>query len=292
LGDFEEKRVQLEEQGYRVGVSPDGKFAAISQDSSFALVDLQTAVILDSQEETLNIDPSNYGENWGDIVLDKNNIAHYVPNNILTDNLYSINFEDNLELKGARSYVANLRIHPTGDRIYAAWRGIIPGNIASFSTETFPVSKIDESDYNTIENISYNLWLSEDGENILIRNGLIFEANEDPDQDLEYVTALSENPKLSWADHSSESGEWIGAQYTDISLVDREVPFQDKIYYINDANFTIEKTVDVADITTSFGRFKAGAPYVFHSPDGTKIYTVLRSDSLVDNFAIQIINND
>jgi len=70
-------------------------------------------------------------------------------------------------------------------------------------------------------------------------------------------------------------------------------PTVDKEFFVfDDSTLELQNKIDITGVPSSSGLAPAAGQQVFFSDDGSKIYMVLEAESLVDNYAIQIIDQD
>ena len=292
--DFSKTVIPLSTQAYRLALSPDGQYAAVSHDKLVSLIDLNTNTLADTQiTET----------HWGNLALDHNNIAHVSPEPLFidtryesNDRLFSTNFETGETVEGGgRVYKGTeLKLHPTLDSIYGAWRGVIPSDIAKWDSSTFPTTSLGDSPYHGDFRIRQNLWITEDGDKILTQGATLLTANPNPAEDMIYIDTLPDIDRILWADHSTERNQWIATtSFTRFINEEDDEPTVFREYYIyDDATQELDAKIDIDGIQTSVGIIPVDGQKVFFSDDGSKAYLVLRSDRLIYNSAIQVIELD
>ena len=271
LTDLTTTSVPLEQTPYRVGVSPDGNFAAVSHAGTVSLVDLQTESVIDMQ---------SYSADWGDVVLDRNNRAHIVPRRDQWVEFHSIDFAQNStsERFGARAGT-QIRMHPTQDWVYGANRGLSPSDFEKWDVSEVPTKSVGDSPYHGDYPISGNIWISEGGNKLLVASGRLFNSDSDQEVDMRYAGALSDGPFVIWANHSKEADQW--------AVVPSQNATEIKVY--SDDFFTLQSTIAVAEILSSTGGVEAEGHQVFHSENGDTVYILSKAEGLSDSFAIQIV---
>lgn len=289
MDTLESRTVPLSKPAYHIGISPNGLFAAVSHDDLASLIDLSSGTLMDQQATNLH---------FGDIILDRNNIAHFSPSWFLFDDvffeasdvIYSVDFENNAVTEGGESFNGSfLKLHPSLDSVYGLWRILSSPQIAKLDLANgltdfkYATEFIDDS-------LDSDLWLSETGDRIVTQGELVFTADPDPAFDLDFVTKLSDILIIRWADHSEEQGQWIATTKAITIKGDDIYPTIDREYFIfDDASFTLQQRVDIEVIQTPTGQGLAAGQEVFYSDDGSRIYMMLLADELVDGAAIRII---
>lgn len=275
IASLTEAAIDLGLPARQVGLSPDGLMAAVSHAGTATLVDLQTQTIVDTQ---------TYADDWGDIVLDANQLAHVVPNRDQWSYLYSLDFVNDASdrVYGARAGT-QIRMHPIENWVYGADRGLSPSDIEKWDTSTFPATSEGDSPYHGTYYMGGNVWISEDGDRLVVAGGNTFNASSDDTVDMTYSGAVADTPTLNWADHSTERDEWamVAAENADAS-------FRGLILFYDDVFFQQVDTIAVQAIPATGGAAPAQPVHVFYSDDGSTVYTILNADSLLDRHAIQI----
>ena len=276
LADFSETVVDLGQTLYSVGISPDGLFAAVSHAGMASLVDLTLAAVIDSQ---------TYSDDWGDIVLDHNYRAHLVPNRDQWSNLISLDFAANLSSSvfGARA-ATQIRMHPVSGWVYGADRGLSPSDFEKWDVSSFPSVSLGDSPYHGNYAISGDIWISEDGDRLVVAGGNTFRSSADPTTDMTYTGGVAGNVFIQWADHSTETNEWV------VATSDRsgDASLDDKLIFYDDMFFNQVRVQDFEPIPTSSQAIPTKGKRVFYSDDGSLVVLLLEGTGLLDNFAVQI----
>ena len=269
LADFSVTSLDMGFMGFTVGVSPDGLFAAVSHAGKASLIDLTLEEITDTED---------FAATWGDIVLDNNYIAHIIPSRDQWVEFHSIDFAGNRfdSTYGPRAG-SQTRMHPTKDLVIAANRGLSPSDFEQWDISTFPAAGYRDSPYHGDYNIGGNIWVSEAGDRFLVAGGNSFISSNDPNTDMTYSGALSDNASVKWADASSETGEWAVLTSSD------QVNYYD-IQFLN-----LASTQSLAPIPTTNGDAATTGSHVFYSDNGDQTLIVLNGANLVDATAIQIV---
>lgn len=277
LGDLSERRIDLPREGFRVGISPDGRRAAVSHTGLATLINLETGTLAGSQE---------YSADWGDIVLDRRYRAHIIPRMGQWASIVSIDFSTSSTGLSAWSSFAGsqLRMHPNGDWLYSATIAVSPSRFEKWITSVFPATNGNRLPYHGTYDIAGNVWVSEDGDAILAAGGDLFRASSDASVDMYYLDTLENNPGVIWADHSTERNQW--------AVAGREAigggQVVGKIYYYTDSTFEREGALDVAAIPDASGLVTGDPIRVFFSDDGETTLVVTDSLTLADRVALQI----
>ena len=277
MDDFSERRVTLAELPRRVGLSPDGTMAAISHPGLVSLVDLRTAARIDEQ---------TYSADWGDIVLDHDNRAHLIPVRGQWVSLHSIEFDaDRSSLAGLLYEKSQLRMHPSSNWIYFADRDLSPPDFGRYDLSQFPTITGGDSPYHGDYPIRGNIWISEDGDRLLVAGGASFHASADPDMDLTYAGSLPQHFPVQWADHSAERNEWAVVT----NDFDNDHGETSKLAFYTDKHLNEVSMHDLAGIPTSHsGNATTSATRIFHTQDGSQVILILTGNGLLNSFALQV----
>ena len=277
VSDFSETIVELSQQAFTVGISPDGLFAAVSHPGMASLVDLTSATVTDTQ---------TYTEDWGDIVLDQNHRAHLVPNRDQWSYLVSLDFAADLSdsVYGARAGT-QVRMHPVSGWVYGADRGLSPSDFEKWDVSSFPSVSLGDSPYHGDYSIAGNIWISEDGDRLVVAGGSTFNSSSDPTVDMTYSGSLADSVFAGWADHSSERDEWVIATAARIFSSD---PLDNKLIFYDDTFFNQIEVQDFEAIPTSDQPVATTGSRSFFSDDGSKVIVLLEGEGLLDQFAVQV----
>ena len=277
MDDWSERTVALSELARRVGLSPDGTMAAVSHPGLASLVDLQTATRIDEQAHSAD---------WGDIVLDHDNRAHVIPYRDQWVAIHAIEFDADRSSQSFLPYAdTQLRMHPSRNWIYIATRGLSPSGFGKYDLSRFPTITETGSPYHGDYPISGNIWISEDGDRLLVAGGASFHASADPNTDMTYAGRLPQHFPIQWADHSAESDEW--AVVTNDFENDRgEVS---KLAFYTGQHLNEVSMHDLAGIPKSqAGDAATSASHIFHTQEGSRVILILNGSGLLNSFAIQV----
>ena len=288
ISDFSEAVIDVNRQPYRVGVSPDGLYAAVSHAGMASLVDLRSENVVDTQ---------TYPDDWGDIVLDHNNRAHLVPIRGQHSDLFSLDFAANQSTQTWGAWEdTQVRMHPVQNWVYGADRHLGPSDFQKFDVSTFPPSSLGDSPYHGDYDISGNIWISEDGDRLVVAGGNIFNASADASVDMTYAGTVPDKVLITigwdpskifieWADHSTERNEWAF-----VTVVRPEFPSWRMLAFYEDMFFNRVEAMDLVPIPTSNGPASTTASHVFYTDDGSQVILLLKGDGLLEPYAIQVFD--
>lgn len=277
LGDFSEKLVPLSRRAHRVGISFDEKFAAVSHPGMVSLVDLTSGTVIDTQ---------HYSADWGDIVLDRNRRAHVVPYRNQWVNFISLDFTaDEVSKAGGARARTQVRLHPNGEWVYGADQAFSPNDIEKWDVSTWPITRKGSSPYHGDYQFAGNIWISEDGDDLLATSGNLFNSTSDPAVDMTYLDRLPEGVYLEWADHSSETGIWAALVRTSTdtpSLIG-------KLAYYKDTTFERVGAQDILDVPLASGPVALTGERVFQSDSGEQMIVLgTVGSSYADPYFVQV----
>lgn len=272
LDDFSETEIALPRRAYRVGISADGTHAAVSHAALASLVDLTTEEVVDTQE---------YSEDWGDIVLDANLRAHVVPNRDQWSSLVTLDFSaDTFNARYGAYAGTRLRLHPNGVWVYGADVGLSPSEIEKWDVSDAAVVYEGKSGYHGAYAMSGNAWVSEDGDDLLVAGGNLFNASDDPAVDMTYLDTLPGISFVNWADHSTEINKWVAA--VPVTASDSEIAI------FADTDFHRTGTLAIEGLPTSSGMDPVQPSRVFLSDNGTSVFILSNRTGGEDRYVLQI----
>jgi len=272
LDDYSETEIVLPRIGYSVGISPDGLYAAVSHAALGSLIDLTEEEVTDTQQ---------YNEDWGDIVLDKNLRAHLVPRRDQWTRFVTLDF-------GASSFDSSygaragtrLRMHPNGVWVYGANVGVSPSDIEKWDVSAATAVPKGDSPYHGDYYMSGNIWISEDGDDLLVAGGNLFNSSDDPAVDMTYLDVLPGTSFVNWADHSAETNKWVAAI--------RGAGSEEEVAVFADTDFQRLGTVDLEDLPTSSGAYPVSPTRVFLTDNGLQVLLLSSRDAGEDRFVLQV----
>lgn len=276
LDDMSEVRVALPRVAHAVGISADGLTAAVSHPGLASMVDLETGSVLRTVE---------YSADWGDIVLDRRGRAHIVPNRDQSTNMISIDFDLGTAVDGGRTRAdSRLRLHPNGDWAYLATRDISPSRMEKWLLTGMPAYIDRPSPYHGDYAVSGDVWISEDGDEILAASGHVFAASADPSVDMYHLDTLQGGAFVFWADHSTERNVWAVGQQA-VGAGGRVVG---RINYYSDTTFEQAGGWDIPSADGPAGPVISQPVRVFFTEDGQTTLAVSDNYTFADRWALHI----
>ena len=276
LDTFLHRIIDLPRRAYRVGINPGGTHAAVSHPGMASYVQLISGGFSRAQE---------YGADWGDIALGPHGVAYVVPNRDQWVELHSIDFSGQSAPSQYGLYAGTqIRMHPNGDWVYGADRGLSPSDFEKWDVTTFPATRVGDSPYHGDYLVSGDIWIAEDGDDLLVASGRLFNSSDDPAVDMTYLDTLPDDVFIAWADHSTEQNRWAVAVASSTSTPS----LGGTIAYYADSNFARTGLLDVAGIPSGGQIYPADPVRVFLTDDGSETLVLMDAGAMADPFALQI----
>ncbi|RAN41749.1 MULTISPECIES: YncE family protein [unclassified Hyphomonas] len=280
LLNFKERQVPLERQAYSIGLSPDGRQAAVSLSGKVYLIDLTSAKVIDSALVSWD---------WGDIVLDGNGRAHFNTEKGSVGPLVSVDFgADEVSMKYSLDLGTALRMHPTENWIYGVTTRQTPAVLRKWDTTTLPVQSLRIEEIGVAqEELGGNIWISEDGDRMLSGTGRLFTISGNYSADMLLDYTIPDGIFAAWADHSSETREWavIIGNSTGVPSMNGKIAFYD------DQTFARKSVADVRDVPIEGVLYPVLAARIFHSDDGSgQVLVTSNLGATADPFTVQVLN--
>ena len=276
LDDLSETRIALPRVARRIGISPDGRTAAISHPGMASLVDLQTGSVLQSVE---------YSADWGHIVLDRRGRAHLIPNRDQWTSLISIDFATGTAQAGGTARAGSkMRLHPNGDWAYSATVDTSPSRINKWLLTGMPGSPTGGFPYHGDYAVHGDVWISEDGDAMLAASGHVFNASGDQSADMFYRDSLQGSLFVYGADHSTERNIWATGEQAlapDGRVIGR-------INYYADTTFEQTGYWDIPSVPGPSGMVTSQPVHVFFTGDGQTTLAVTDAYTLADRWMLHI----
>lgn len=263
-----------------VALSPDGRFAAVGHDAMITHVDLTTVGGFEPPELKL-LDVS---ARVGDLVLDRNGVAHVIPKEDQWVVVHSIDVANNEERLGSMVRAgAVAAMHPTEDAFYVAQRHLSPEKLEKHLIADGLAADRRNSPYHSQHEACGNVWLSRAGGTIYTACGNTFRSSVEASQDMIYTgqIELSFNPgRIESLSHSAAG--------TDVLLIEAERTASCAFFLSDTANCRRRITVvgsefldlreryDVPSIEVDGQPYRQSALFVFQNADGHGRYMISR----------------
>lgn len=263
------KSVNLSYVPTSVSVGPNGRYAAVGHDAYISYVDLVATKL----EKTLLVSTDVL-----DVVLAGNGFVYAFPKRDQWTSIYSIDVHTGEEFKGGNFIYAGTvaKLHPGGNAMYGANRGLSPSDIEKYDISNGPVEGIYDSPYHGDYEMCGDLWMSEDGLRIFTACGNIFRASENKAQDMVYNGSFKSVTTIRHLSHN---------------LIANKVAVVPGDYYYNDMPTASEVFLYNYDPLSYFNRLRLpklnveGVDYdtfgefVFFSNGGGTYYVIVQVDA-------------
>ena len=277
-----EAKVVLAQTPSSVSVSPDGHFAAVGHDANVSYVDLVNAKVVKVYAVTIPV---------LDVVLGGDGYIYMFPTRDQWAELHVLNLQTGYESQTnyAFLYAGTVgKLHPDGNRIYAADNGLSPASLFDYdiTTPTSPSSRLWPywGDFSPCG----NLWFTEDGARIVTRCGETFRAASTTMTDMTYAGTLAGFSQYSIleADHSKTAGKLLVVRNEDFfgdTTLDQEV------WIYGDEFLELQKRQQLGGAIVNGAGFPVHGRFVFADPDGASYHVFLQIDpqsAALQDFAV------
>ncbi len=274
-----------------VSVSPDGKIAAVGHAAWVSVVDLEAQALVTTWPTTADA---------GDVVVTDpltisgrtTRFAYVYPSRDQWSAIHAVDLGNGAETQGAGYSVyagGRERLQPGSNHIFLIELGLSPQQLYrwDFSTTTGAIAYGGESPYWGDYAMGSNLWISDDGAQILMSAGTRFRTS-----DMTYSGKLPLT-YLLWADApaapSAAAGKWLvqpgtsGYSYPPDTTSDTAFWTYDAVYLANPARFDLPK------LGVGTAAFPLHGRYVFFDRAGTTMISIAQVDAsaaLLNDYAV------
>jgi chitinase len=273
-----------------VSVAPDGKSAAVAHDANVSTYDLVTAQAIKTCPVTSDAI---------DVVLAGNGWAYVFPRTDQWSAIHGVQMATCMEAKSSSNaiYAGTVaKLHPAGNRMYGADRGLSPSDIEryNFGPTGAPVAAYD-SPYHGDYPMCGNLWMSEEGQRIFTACGRVFRASEVQTEDMTYNGRLEGSDGIRHLTHSTKLGKvFVVPTVNPYAYPTPNLDADVKLRVHNYEFLTFDREIPLPmfpgkDATTNF---KARGRFVFVRSDGSGIHVVVQADmasGVLNDYAIATI---
>jgi hypothetical protein len=271
-GDF--SAIALPQTPLAVSVHPDGASAAVAHDGFVSLVQLEPPRLLATH--AVSVDAI-------DVVLAGNGYSYAFPRSNTWSTIASLELATGAATLGMTSVYGGTvgRLHPSGDRMYGADRGISPSDIERYDLAGGIANVAYDSPYHGGHAPCGNLWFTQDGARIVTACGRAFRASNARADDMLYAGALEGNPRVGHLDHSRAAG-WLAVSHVGFDRT-RELSL------FEDAFLGLRQNVTLPRFVVGGREYAAEGRFTFFNRDGTRLYALVRAETaapLADNFAL------
>ncbi|WP_291048914.1 hypothetical protein [Hyphomonas sp.] len=276
LDGLGEARVPLSREGYRIGLSFDGRQAYVAHTGLISRIDLETAAVIATQQISTS---------FGDIVLDRRGVAH-MPNEYGVWNaIVSVDMDAGTEVQaGWATRGDDTRMHPNGDRLYTATRRSGRFQFDRWDLTTSPISFVGSMPQPELRDVEGPPWFREDGAVMISRRAELFHSSDDPATDMVFIQAVDGDMQLMWAEHSSQRGVWALA----VNISQSDPSIAGKVVYYSDTGLEREGVLEMEHVPLSVGTARGYPRRVFFSGDGDRVMVITDTLGAEDRFSLQI----
>jgi hypothetical protein len=264
-----------------VSVGPDGRFAVVGHARHISYVNLETAQLIDYVDMTTEL---------VDVVLGNGGWVYAVAVRDDVRRFEAINMERGERLfdtLGRRILSTRFRLHPDGNRLYAASSDPCADIQKIAISDGIPVDWCS-SRYHGDYPACAGLWLSDDGQRIFTACGKVFWASSDPEEDILYAGSLAGIDRIRHLVHSSSGGAILAVGTTPRSEED-QTPVQNRLFLFESENMNLERVVTLPSFAVNGQYFSARGRFVFTSAAGSHYYVIVQAhpdSALLDDFGL------
>lgn len=264
-----------------LGLSPDGRFAAVGHDAMVTHVDL-ASLAAENPEVTL-LDVSAV---VGALVHDRNGVVHVIPKVGQWVDLHSIDVASNEERisSNLQLYAGGVAVmHPTEDAIYVATRGLSPAKIEKYLIEDGVAAAQRNSPYHSEHQACGNIWLSGSGETIYTACGNTFRSSVLVSQDMIYTGKIEHSfqwGRIESLSHSAAGTDVLfiesGGSSTACQVHEGSSACHSRIAVVGSQFLELRERYDLPQITIGDQSLAQRAMFVFQGSDGHSRYLISR----------------
>lgn len=266
-----------------VSVRPDGLVAAVGHNGYVSIIELSPLRL--QHTRTVSTDVS-------DVVLAGNGYAYAMPRVDQWEEIHSLEIASGVETLGGSIRAGTVaRLHPAGDKMYGADRGLSPADIERYDISKGTATVAYDSPYHGDHAMCGELWFSQDGARIFTACGNVFRASNVRQDDMKYNGALEGNPSVRSLDHSTAAKLVAvvhrGAQFT---FPGDPVPTSARELSVFEDQFLgFRQKVTLPKFKAGNTEYHAEGRFVFFNALGTRVYVLVEAESaapLVNNFGL------
>lgn len=277
------RQIALPKVPTAVAVAPDGRSVAVGHDALVSYLDLG---LLD-EPGVPEVQALPVSVRVGDLAVDGRGFVHIIPAVDQWVQVISVELATGEESAGDGSVYAGGRVamHPSGESIYVASRGLSPSKIERFEVSSGRAENWRSSPYHGTYEACGDLWISEPGDIIYTACGNTFRASSNAATDMTYTGALV----LSFGDYAWDSRITSLSQSAaarEILVVEQPAvaclphlnwPDCRTRISIHESDFLNRSDIfEMPRIEINSQRYRQDALFVFHSANGAHRYLVSR----------------
>lgn len=263
-----------------VSVSPDGLSAAVGHDAMISYIELEALGDVAPPPPVL----LNVSTHVIDLVLDGRGHVHAIPLADQWVTFHSVEIATNTERLGSWLLRADSRgrLHPSGDYIYTANRGLSPDDIDKWDIRSGTAERLYDSPYHGTYPMCGDVWPSEDGAILYTACGTTLRASTDQASDMTYTGTLELSfvpyARIQSLSQSAESREIMLLETDWLACMPSGQPadchMRLAIYesdFLNRSDLFSVPPIDVGDQA-----YAQRGLFVFHSANGAHRYMISR----------------
>jgi len=266
-----------------VSVSPDGLVAVVGYDAWISSVDLGSMTVLHTWPITADV---------GDVVVSDpvdvggstSRFAYVFPSRDQWTAIHVIDLGNGAETTAVGGVYEGMRarLQPGSSTLYAIDPELSPTQLYRWSFDGGTPTSSGQSPYWGDYPIGSNLWISDDGTQILTAAGTRFRST-----DMTYAGKTSIG-LIAWADGSSDAGRWV--VQPGVSGSDTSTAHDDTVYWTYDAVYLANpQRVEYPKYLLASSAYELHGHYVFWNRAGTGIVVLAEVDQaalLTDGWTI------
>ena len=255
-----------------VSVAPDGRSAAVGHNGQLSLFDLAPL----SLRSTLNV-----AADVGDVVLAGNGYVYVLPRSAQWESLFSVEVASARETITGGVYSGTVaRLHPAGDRMYGADRGISPDDIERYDIVQGAATVAYDSPYHGQYPMCGGLWFSDDGARIFTACGHVFRASHVRADDMTYERALEGGPHVRWLDHSPTARLLAvvhGSAFAPPSVPNASTTRDVSVF--DDRALTFRARASLPKFEVGGKQYAGEGRFVFFNAQSTRLYVLIEAEA-------------
>jgi hypothetical protein len=204
----------------------------------------------------------------GQVVLTGNGWIYAAPSRDQWENLRAINISSNTEVIAGGIYAGvEMRMHPDGNRLYTATRGLSPSDIERFDLVDGVPLEGHDSRYHGDYPMCGDVWFSADGTHIFTPCGTVLRSSVNLEDDMIYNGTLQDMQYIAYLVHVPSLGKLIGISGGDNTLAVWDYETYTTLSLIRLPNFVVNSQLHPVH-----------GLYVFVNPATTRYYAIVQSD--------------
>jgi len=267
-----QRRVALSKPPTSVSIGPDGRQAVVGHDALLTQVDL----------DTLATRTVNAGLRVGDLVLDgRGKVYAFTPMYSASIDLYTIDLASGAQSTRQGTWPGTQgRLHPSGDRLYAASNGLQPDDIENYDISTGAVTAVRDSIYHGEHPFCGNLWFSEDGATIYTACARTFSASATASLDMVYqgtlplTDSMLYGPKFRSLSQRSALNEIVAVEDSGNDCEEHsgsQVSCRSRLGFYKSDNLGLTARYAINPVQVGPRLYDQRGLFVFHRNDGRKL---------------------